>query len=176
MKRVVWIILFILLLSAAAQAQDVVTVTLTGAQLDQAVNRRLAEIDRGTPLGSIETISVDLQPMKVVLFGKLKRPNNEMWTYKISLLSTVSAQQQAWSLDEVEFRDAQHAIKSPRDSASGQATGKVIDVWEHAYGALLANTLNVPPAVLQSLPVTSLTISTGSADAPSGIIAILIGL
>ena len=102
-----------------------------------------------------------------------------MWTYRMTLVSTVIAQRQEWSLDNVELIDAA-GIVAPRDvnstSAMGIGMGKGMYEWIKAYLGLLSDALHVSPSVAQTLPVRSLTISTGSVNAPSGIIAILIGV
>ncbi len=118
-------------LPAAAQDNDVQTLTITEAQLNSALVQAVENSDR-----PVESMSLNLTDMEIILWATGTRPNGQAYSIEAVIVPSIADYRLYWTLASLEAVDA-NGIKSPRDSASGQATGRFIDVWEHAYNSVL---------------------------------------
>lgn len=118
-------------------AQDTPTATLTLTESD--LNAALSQSAAGDPIPT-ESISFNLRDMEIILAATLQRRNGDPVNVEAVIVPSVVDQHLNWTLASLDTVDA-NGVKSPRDPASGQATGRFVDVWEHAFRQTLANEL-----------------------------------
>lgn len=131
LSSLVLILVTITAMPVAAQDNTTQTVTLS----ETALNATIARF--GTPIGGddmpVESLSLNLRDMEIILVAEGTRPNGQSVSIEGVIVPTVADNHLYWTLASLETVDA-NGIKSPRDSASGQATGRfMIDIWEHAF-------------------------------------------
>lgn len=141
--RMLWIsLVFILLMTIAlpvgAQGDKTRTLTISEADLNAAAQAIWASQD--TPF---DDISLSLMEEEGIFYAVGTTPRDETFSIEAVIVPSVVENRLHWTLASLETTDANGVI-SPRDPASGQATGarnRIIDVWEHAYYGALANSL-----------------------------------
>lgn len=163
MKAILSSLLLILMLAvgfSSAQAQETTTTRLSESQLTQALNNLLPYMELDNFLASINTMTLDLREMEVVMLGTLTHTNGEVWNYEFSIVPVIIENRLNWTLATVVITASNHSVLSPRDVASGRATGSIVELWERVFYTALSNAVTfAEPSQLRSLPVYALMIS-----------------
>lgn len=131
LSTLVLILVTITAIPVAAQDNATQTITISEAALNATLTRYSAAAAGDTL--PIESLSLNLRDMEIILVVGGTRPNGQSFSAEGVIVPSVADGNLAWTLATLETVDA-NGIVSPRDPASGQATGKLfIDIWEHAF-------------------------------------------
>lgn len=131
LSGLVLILVTITAIPVAAQDDATQTVTISEAALNATLTR-YSSAGAGDTL-PVESLSLNLRDMEIILVVGGTRPNGQSFSLEGVIVSSVADNHLYWTLASLETVDA-NGVKSPRDPATGQATGKLfIDVWEHAF-------------------------------------------
>ncbi|MBZ0317397.1 MAG: hypothetical protein K8L91_13335 [Anaerolineae bacterium] len=161
LSSLVLILVTITAIPVAAQDNAAQTVTVSEAALNATLTR-YSSGGAGDTL-PVESLSLNLRDMEIILVAEGTRPNGQSFSVEGVIVPSVADTHLYWTLASLETVDA-NGIVSPRDPASGQATGKAfIDIWEHAFTQSVRNLL---PYIeqdnlfnLRSVDVLSATVS-----------------